>query len=584
MKSPARALSCASADPPAQGTAETDLLARRSPKRMKRDLDRLADTSFDLVIIGGGVYGLSAAWDATLRGLNVAVLERGDFGHATSSGSLKLIHGGLRYLQHLNFARMRISILERRRLLTLAPHLVHPLEFVMPCYGHAMKGPEAMRLALLVNDMMSFDRNRGVDVAHRIPAGQLISARECLQRLPGIRTEQLTGGAIFYDGQMYNSERLTLAFGLSAAAHGAALANYTEVTGFRVKNNRIQAARVRDLLSERTFEVAGAMFLNMTGPWSDITIRLLQTPAPERRVVRSKGIQLVTRALAPRVAFPVESRQRDRTALIKRGGRNYFVTPWRGLSIIGTTDTLYEGSPDDFAITESDVSEFLDEINALYPADLARSDVHFWIGGLRPLGDEDANPDIAKASHRSQIRDHAREDGPDNLFSVVGVKYTVCRYIAERVVNRIVRRLGRAAGPCRTHITPLAGGDIGDFAAFRKDAERTAPPGAADHLARNYGTQMKTILSLSAANPSLGKFVTGSKEVLRAEVIHAVREEMAVHLSDVVLRRTDLGSAGHPGRPALEEVARLMARELGWSPARTADEVHDTERLFVLPP
>lgn len=542
---------------------------------MKRDLARLDNESFDLVIIGGGVYGLSAAWDAALRGLKVAVLEKGDFGAATSSGSLKLIHGGLRYLQHLNFARMRMSINERRRMLRIAPHLVHPLEFVMPCYGHAMKGPEAMRLALLFNDAMSFDRNRGLDRAHAIPGGRTLSPAECLERLPGIRREGLTGGAVFHDAQMYNSERLTLAFGLSAAERGAALANYAEVTGFHVEQDVIRSAVVRDRLSDRVFCVAGRMFLNMTGPWSDITARLLTAREPDRRVVRSKGVQLVTRALPPAAAFPVESRQRDITAVIKRGGRNYFVTPWRGLSIIGTTDTLYEGAPDDFAITESDIGDFLAEINALYPAGLERKDVRFWIGGMRPLGDEDTNPEHAKASHRSQVRDHAREGGPANLVSVVGVKYTVCRHIAEQVVNLAVRRLGGSADRCRTGETPLAGGDIEDFDAFRSGAE--------DHLARNYGTQMKAILALARQNPAWAEKIPGSTEVLGAEVVHAVREEMAVHLADVVLRRTDLGTLGHPGRPALEACARLMAAELAWTPGRTEEELAAAERLFTPP-
>lgn len=542
---------------------------------MKRDLARLDNESFDLVIIGGGVYGLSAAWDAALRGLKVAVLEKGDFGAATSSGSLKLIHGGLRYLQHLNFARMRMSINERRRMLRIAPHLVHPLEFVMPCYGHAMKGPEAMRLALLFNDAMSFDRNRGLDRAHAIPGGRTLSPAECLERLPGIRREGLTGGAVFHDAQMYNSERLTLAFGLSAAERGAALANYAEVTGFHVEQDVIRSAVVRDRLSDRVFCVAGRMFLNMTGPWSDITARLLTAREPDRRVVRSKGVQLVTRALPPAAAFPVESRQRDITAVIKRGGRNYFVTPWRGLSIIGTTDTLYEGAPDDFAITESDIGDFLAEINALYPAGLERKDVRFWIGGMRPLGDEDTNPEHAKASHRSQVRDHAREGGPANLVSVVGVKYTVCRHIAEQVVNLAVRRLGGSADRCRTGETPLAGGDIEDFDAFRSGAE--------DHLARNYGTQMKAILALAQENPARAEKIPGSTEVRAAEVIHAVREEMAVHLADVVLRRTDLGTLGHPGRPALEACARLMAAELAWTPGRTEEELAAAERLFTPP-
>ncbi|MDZ4198970.1 MAG: FAD-dependent oxidoreductase, partial [Kiritimatiellia bacterium] len=351
---------------------------------MRRDLQRLGSSHFDLVILGGGVYGLAAAREAALRGLSVALIEKDDFGQHTSAASLKLIHGGLRYLQHLNFRRMRISIRERSLLLRLAPHLVHPVEFVIPCTGHAMKGPEVLRLALLANDLISWDRNRGLSPDHFIPAGRLLSRAECLRRLPGFRESSISGGVSFCDAQMYNSERLTLAFATSAVEQGAVLANRVEATGFEVRKGRIHAVRAVDQETRQTMDIAGDFFLNMTGPWGGLTSGLLRS-APERRVLRSKGIQLVTRSISE-VGFPIESRQKDVTARIRRGGRNYFVTPWRGHSLIGTTDTLFEGDPDSFAITERDVADFLAELQSLYPsAGLRREDVRFWIGGLRPL-------------------------------------------------------------------------------------------------------------------------------------------------------------------------------------------------------
>lgn len=546
---------------------------------MKRDLQRLANEWFDLVVIGGGVYGLAAARDAALRGYSVALLEKADFGAATSAGSLKLVHGGLRYLQHLNFRRMRISINERRRLLKAAPHLVHPLPFMIPCYGHAIKGPEALRLAFWINDLMSFDRNRGLPPDHRIPAGRLVPASECLSALPGIRAERLTGAGIFYDAQMYSSERLTLAFGLSAARAGAALANYAEVVGFKLRNDLIEAAIVRDTLSGDRLEVRGNVFLNATGPWADIVVQLTRTTDPDRTVTRSKGIQLITRPLPARMAFPIESREKDVTAVIRRGGRSYFITPWREYSMIGTTDTLYKGSPDDFAITEADVVEFLNEINTLYPTGLSREDVLFWVGGLRPLGDEDTRPEHAPVAHKAQIRDHAREGGPQNLVTVVGVKYTVCRYVAERTIDLVARKLG-PRGRCITADLPLEGGDIEDFAAFAAEMERRMPGAVGRRLAFLYGTNAERILALGREAPDLLERVAESDAVLRAEVAYAVREEMAVRLADVVLRRTDLGSAGHPGRAALEECAGLMAKELGWTKERTQSEIAEVEKSF----
>lgn len=551
---------------------------------MRRDLKRLADETFDTVILGGGVYGLSAAWACALRGLRVAVVERGDFGAATSCGSLKLVHGGLRYLQHLDFVRMRVSIAERRHMLRMAPHLVHPLAFLVPCYGHGIRGPEAMRMAMLANDAISADRNRGlIDPQKHIPGGRLVSSDECARRLPGVDRHGLRGAALFHDAQMYNSERLTLAFGLSAAERGAALGNHLEAVGFEHDGSRIAAARVRDRVGGAEFALRGRVFLNMTGPWCDILLQRLRGPESDRSVRRSKGIQLVVRELSRDFAFGAESRERDKTALIARGGRSFFCTPWRGRSIIGTTDTLFVGDPDRYGVSEEDIESFLRDFDAAFPAaGLERKDVTYWCGGLRPLGDIDADPDHAKASHKYDFIDHARRGGPENLVTVVGVKYTVCRALAEQAAACAAAKLGGRAAEPGTAAARLSGGEVDDFRAFLREAETRAEGGAAvgRHLAYNYGSRMNAVLALARADPSLGRPLAGSDEVLRAEVVYAVREEAAVRLADVVLRRTDLGTLGHPGVRALEECADLMAAELGWTPERRAAELAAIETAF----
>ena len=213
---------------------------------MERDPSKLQRNKYDLLVIGGGIYGACVTWDAALRGLSVALVEKGDFASATSANSLKIIHGGLRYLQHGDFKRMRESIRERRTLMEIAPHLVHPLPVLIPTFGHGMQGREVLSLALMINDLIGFDRNRLDDPEKHICRGRVISRRECLELLPGIHKKDLTGGAIFHDAQVYNSERLVLSFIRSAEKAGAELANYVEVTGFIQNSSRHSLVNSRD--------------------------------------------------------------------------------------------------------------------------------------------------------------------------------------------------------------------------------------------------------------------------------------------------------------------------------------------------
>lgn len=552
---------------------------------MQRDLGRIAGETYDLLVIGGGVNGLCVAWDAALRGLSVALVEKGDFGAATSSGTLKIVHGGLRYLQHADVRRMRESIHERMVLMRIAPHLVHPLPFVVPTYGHLLRGREIMAVAMAMTDLVGFDRNRLDDPQKRIPNGRIISRRECLEILPGIKAENLTGAAVFYDAQMHNSDRLTLAFALAASDAGAQLANYVEVTGLRVKDGCVERAAAKDLLTGDTFEVRARMVANMTGPWSDIVVAYLHGARPDRRVLRSKGIQIVAPLYNAEYAFAVESSQRDPDAVIRRGGRLYFVTPWRGRSLIGTTDTVYEGDPDDFAITERDIGEFIDEINEAYPsARLTRDQVPFWFGGLRPVGEKNIDPNVSRAARKFEIIDHARRDGVTNFISVVGVKYTTARGIAQRAVDLLFHKMGRRPPTCATDTTPIRGGEIERFSRFMSEHIRKKPHGLSGavvrHLVNNYGSRLDEILAYVERDGSLGRTLPGS-EVTQAEVVHACRHEMAATLADVVVRRTELGTLGPPATKAVDEVLDIMARELGWPASRQEVERKALEAQFV---
>lgn len=552
---------------------------------MKRDLKRLSEETYDVLILGGGVNGLATAWDAVLRGLKVALVEKGDYGAETSSATLKIVHGGLRYLQHLDFIRSRESIRERSTMLAVAPHLVNPFPFIVPTYGHLMKGKEFMTIGILMNEVVSADRNRRIaDPARQIPCGRVLSRKETLDLAPGIKDEGLTGSVLFYDAQMYNSERLTFSFALSAAGKGADLANYAEAVALLRNGSSVTGARVKDRATGAEFDVRARLVVNMTGPWSDITLSLLEPAKMTRRVLRSKGIQIVTPRLTEKVGLAVASRYNDPDALFSRGARHYFITPWRGVSLVGTTDTVYEGDPDDFRITDKDLRDFVAELNEAFPAaKLTREQVPFAFGGLRPITEQNLETG-SQVSRKYEINDHAKDLKIDGLITIIGVKYTTCRLLAERVVNMAFRKLGRTAPLVTTDCTPLAGGAIERFEDFLGDAIRNAPAGldstVMSHLVHNYGSGLVAITRRLTDDPGLAERIPGSKEVLRAEIVHAVREESAIRLADAVLRRTDLGTLGHPGAQALETCADIMARELGWDAAAKKREIEAVEREY----
>jgi glycerol-3-phosphate dehydrogenase len=519
---------------------------------VKRDIGALASRELDLVIVGGGVYGACIAWDASLRGLTVALVERNDFGSGTSFNNLKTIHGGVRYLQHGDLKRIRESVRERRILMGVAPHLVHPLPFLVPTYqGSLARSRSALRLALLLNDLFSWDRNRGAREEKRLPPGRALSREECLELAPGLDDSGLTGGALWYDAQMYNSDRLTLSFVLSAAREGAAVANFVEAVGFVRRGDRIEGIVARDALAgSEEFEIRARMVVNAAGPSVD---RLLEKAGGGKRKPlfhSSMAMNLVTRPLGGNVALG-----------LTRGGPLLVVAPWRHVSLVGTLHLPYEGDPDALETQEEDVQRLLDGVNRAHPgAELVRSDVRLVHRGLLPAVPNGRELTLAKS--------YTIEDTLDGLLSVVGVKYTTARDVAEKTVDRVLARLGRPKVASRSATTPVGGGDFGSFPDLLRAAGKA-------HLAYNYGSLYPEVLAMSDPEP-----LCDSSPVTGGEVRYAAREEMALDLASVVLRRTELGSAGHPGRRALERAAAILGEELSWSEGRKCVEIEAVEAFY----
>lgn len=553
---------------------------------MQRDLKKLAGEHYDLLIIGGGINGLTAAWDASLRGLKVAVVERSDFGSATSAATLKIVHGGLRHLQYLDMVRMRQSIRERSNLLRLAPHLVSPLPFLIPTTGHGASGRELMSGAILLNDLLSADRNKRIsDPDRKLPSGHpWVSRAQACNLVPELETTAINGGAVFYDAQMYSSERLTLAYALSAVERGADLANYLHADRLLVDEWRVIGARVSDLIDGKQFDIKADVVLNATGPWSNIILDQVDDPKPSRNVVHSKGVQLVVPRLTE-IGLVLPSSRKVSNSVVGTGCGRIFVTPWREYSLIGTTATLYEGDPDDFSITERDIHDFIEEINSVYPAArLDRDRVYYAFGGLRPI----ASAKLARCprvSRRFEIKDHLRDIKLEGLISVVGVKYTTGRLQAERAIDLVFRKMGKPSPRPATESTSLVGGEIDLIGGYINHAvmkdDGLYGERAIRHLICNYGTQYEDVLALVDEDERLGTFVSGSNEVIKAEIVYAIRNECAHHLEDIVMRRTDLGTLGNPGAAALRECAEIAGKELGWDDFIRENEIKRAERCFV---
>lgn len=548
---------------------------------MKRDLQRLADETFDLVIIGGGIYGVCVAWEAARRGLSVALLEKADFGWATSANSLKVIHGGLRYLQHGDIRRARRSIRERRFMMSVAPHLVHPMPVLVPTYGHGLQGIEVLTAGVLINDLISFDRNQLDDPQKKIPNGRFLSRAACLSMAPNIRREGLSGAVLFHDAQVYNSERLTLAFLQSAIKAGAVAANYAEVRGVLWDADKVGGVKVYDQLADERFDVRARAVINATGPWHGQLLSSIHNRSQSRRHQLSKSFNVITTPLFDHVAVGLSSQKefRDADMLIARKTRLLFAAPWRGKSLVGTEYTPFHGDPDDWSISDEEIDRFLVEVNsALARPFLTRDDVAFVHGGLLPIDDYDPSTQSVKLTKHYHVRDHG-PDGALGLYSVVGVKYTTARYVAEQVVTAVGDSWGQTLPAAEEGC--LVGGEIDRFDAFEQDVLAKRPFGlpatTLQRLIYNYGSQYSRVLNYLPS--SVGEPVE-DLHVWVAETRHAVHEEMACKLSDVVLRRTELGSAGRPDEETLYCCAQTMAQELGWASAKVDQELAETNRYF----
>jgi len=528
----------------------------------------LGTDSFDVVVVGGGINGAAIARDAALRGLRVALVERDDFASGTSSRSSRLIHGGLRYLEHGYFHLVFESSRERRLLLALAPHLVRPLAFTWPVYRGARVPRWKLAAGLLLYDALSLFRNVA---RHRSLSRAKIVARE-----PALTTENLVGGAVYYDAAT-DDTRLTLVNALGAEAAGAVVINHAPVRSITTDDDWLRV-EVEDLLTGGRARPRARVVVNATGPWTDSLERLAGHDAPPA-VRGTKGAHIAV----PRARLG----NRDAlTILSPLDGRVMFVLPAGVNAIIGTTDTPTTCDPDDVRASEADVAYLLESANAFFPAArLERRDVISAWAGVRPL----IAAGYATAA-TSASREHALTWTDGGMVSITGGKLTAYRAIAAETVDAVEARLARPVSPCTTDRVPLPGGDMPSLDRAIAEARRlTDDDGVAARLVTAYGSAWGFVWIRSERDPALGERVSSGLPYIMAEVAHAVEHERACTLADLLVRRTHVAfETRDNGRAAARRIAPLVASLLGWSDDETRRQLDDYDaeaaRLFAIDP
>ena len=549
-------------------------------------LAALAEDEFDVVVVGGGITGAGVALDAATRGYSVALLERADYASGTSSRSSKLVHGGLRYLQNFDLGLVREALLERRLMVTLAPHLVRPLPLVVPAF-EGSRPDRLMGVGLNLYDVMSVERGRRqrrgrrarsergqAAAAEKAPERgdeaeswsperhRVISGEEVIELLPALAPRAPTSGYLFYDCQT-DDARLVLTVLGEAERFGAVCANRVDVTGLLERDGRARGVQARDLESGAMLEVRAENVVNATGVWADeLRPQELHVEAELPRIRPSRGthvtighedLPLVGGAIVP-----------------AREGRSIFALPWLGHTLVGTTDNDYEGPLDHVRPSGEDVAYLLDAVNSFFGTSLAPAQLTGAFAGVRPListGDPKKSVDISRKAELYETS--------SGMITITGGKLTTWRRMAKMTVDRLVEREARDA-PCRTHEIPLGQA----IAVEELPRVEGVAPDAYAALAARYGHAAHAVLALAAARGELAQPIVPGMPDLLAEVALAAREEQARSIGDVLLRRTRLGLlaaralvAAPPAEPgaggrAVERVGEVLARELGWSPER----------------
>jgi glycerol-3-phosphate dehydrogenase len=502
--------------------------------------------SYDVAIIGAGVNGAGIALDAALRGLRVIVLDQDDMCSGTSAISSRLIHGGLRYLEHAEFPLVFESLRERITLRRIAPHLVRPLRINIPVYASARRGPLLIRLGMILYDLLS--------VGKTVPGHDMLNREQAIAAEPGLQHDGLRAMARYYDAQVEFAERWVLEILLAARTAGADVRTHSRVERIVIEDGVVTGLEYTDQVTGAAGSCDARVVVNAGGPWVDEVLATADG-AQAQFIGGTKGSHIVVGKFegAPDDAYYVEA---------AADGRPFFIIPWNSLYLIGTTDIRYDGDLNRIRASEAEVDYLLDETNRVFPAaQLTRASIHYAYSGVRPLPRREKGPE-GSITRKHIIRPN--REIASGLFSIIGGKLTTYRNLAEQTVDRLAKPLGRKLPGCRTQDLRLPGAFGLDEAAAALEATGAVSADEAQRLLRVYGGRALDVLALLNDE---------SSSLVEAETVFAIRQEFARTLTDVVHRRMMIGLDADQGRPLYERIADAAARELGWSDAQRAAQL-----------
>ncbi|MGD1949545.1 MAG: FAD-dependent oxidoreductase [Leptolyngbyaceae cyanobacterium] len=522
------------------------------------DYSAVEAKTYDLIVIGGGINGVAVARDAALRGLKTILIEKGDFGGGTTSWSSRLVHGGLRYLEYFEFNLVRESLREREILLQTAPHLVKPIQMTIPIYAQGSRSYWEIQAGMVLYDLLSYDKS--------LPNHRMLGEKKLQQLFRAVEPEGCRGAAQYYDAQVEYAERLCLEIVLSAQEAGATMLSYVTVTQLQRKDNRISSLVCRDSETGEAFTVHGhdqTVVINTSGPWVDQVCRSgIQGNAPApvgktRKIGGTRGSHIIVDKFpgAPDEALYAEA---------LTDGRPFFILPWLGMCLIGTTDIRFEGDLDKVHASNDEVDYLLNETNRVIPtAQLTRKSVKFTYAGVRPLPYTESKK--TSGITRSHILYDHTSEGVENMVSLIGGKLTTHRQVGEEMVDAALKKQKKPRSHSETRKAALPGAISASKA---KELMTVHNRDTVAHLLSIYGARTPEVLALVEDFPELGEPIVAAQPDIKAQIVYSVKAELARTYADIGRRRTALSMRGNYGFDALPVMADVLKRYCGWSEER----------------